>query len=672
MKTVPVGVSARHVLVSVDGRGVIVNPDTFDARLYDLEGTEGSARWSAPSRDQDYSVAMEIAQCLVASVDDGDETTAKRLFTVPKGVQEQARDGLTLHLESGSGASAVAIRAAALLASGQQVTLARVHQVARYFAARGPGDPVLSYSTVGDQLWGGDAGAAWAVKATQGTATSVDMLLASVYPDDVTSLYGDDNDDGVCYEVWAKLDESDCVTELYRCDNYEYDDEWSLWDNGGWAPCDAYSDPHADGLVELDSDTALLVAAGLHAKPEVPVFVGVADLDEWDMVSQLLPGVDFELINRAIIDDMPETDFAVGDPTPGDYTPEERSQSASRQVRDKYGKFAKTGSRVTVVGRGANGGGFVSKVLPDTQEVEVALDSGENVTMPAGMVITGPDAPQEPQIKLDLSGILAQPRAVSTTPQALLPYRLPVMDSEAIKNVIADYQGFIDEERRKNAAKFDVLTPDTSDVEPIYLALVAPDDPLAVTDLVALVPASTTSSEPTTYKRSEGKWVADPKILQDLNGATPPPVVALDDDTYKAVLSQVDQFVVGNGGGQPPAPATSDGQPTTASVDLEELVTQRLTPIWGPNGEIYRLVAAGVPGIADTPSDTAAARRLREYWVHGRGAEKIRWGLHAGAYRRCVRHLSKYVGPRSHGLCAVYFHEATGVWPGSQANRGRG
>lgn len=52
---------------------------------------------------------------------------------------------------------------------------------------------------------------------------------------------------------------------------------------------------------------------------------------------------------------------------------------------------------------------------------------------------------------------------------------------------------------------------------------------------------------------------------------------------------------------------------------------------------------------------------LKNYWTHGAGAAKIRWGTD-GSFARCVRHLGKYVA-RPQGLCAEYHKAATGEWP---------
>lgn len=64
------------------------------------------------------------------------------------------------------------------------------------------------------------------------------------------------------------------------------------------------------------------------------------------------------------------------------------------------------------------------------------------------------------------------------------------------------------------------------------------------------------------------------------------------------------------------------------------------------------------------------AEQLREYWTHGKGAAKIRWGT-PGDWTRCVRNLSKYMGVRSKGYCQLRHKEATGVYTGSRLNPGR-
>lgn len=68
------------------------------------------------------------------------------------------------------------------------------------------------------------------------------------------------------------------------------------------------------------------------------------------------------------------------------------------------------------------------------------------------------------------------------------------------------------------------------------------------------------------------------------------------------------------------------------------------------------------PGWITHPIPTA---RIRRYWVRGKGAAKIRWGV-PGDFNRCRRQLVKYVQNPEWlaGLCANMHKEALGIWPG--------
>jgi hypothetical protein len=70
-----------------------------------------------------------------------------------------------------------------------------------------------------------------------------------------------------------------------------------------------------------------------------------------------------------------------------------------------------------------------------------------------------------------------------------------------------------------------------------------------------------------------------------------------------------------------------------------------------------------VPNIL-MPVAAASADSLREYWVHGPGARKIRWGEKNDFYR-CVRQLKSHVADPK-GLCNTYHREALGVAPGQE------
>lgn len=77
--------------------------------------------------------------------------------------------------------------------------------------------------------------------------------------------------------------------------------------------------------------------------------------------------------------------------------------------------------------------------------------------------------------------------------------------------------------------------------------------------------------------------------------------------------------------------------------------------------------SAAQPGVHDSPGQRKA-ENLRKYWVHGEGAVKIRWGA-SGDWTRCYRQLSKYIGERAKGWCALRHKEMTGHWTGDPENK---
>ena len=54
---------------------------------------------------------------------------------------------------------------------------------------------------------------------------------------------------------------------------------------------------------------------------------------------------------------------------------------------------------------------------------------------------------------------------------------------------------------------------------------------------------------------------------------------------------------------------------------------------------------------------------LQRYWLAGKGAAKIRWGL-PHDFNRCVRNLRKYFPKNPEGLCNILHTKALGAPPG--------
>lgn len=343
----------------------------------------------------------------------------------------------------------------------------------------------------------------------------------------------------------------------------------------------------------------------------------------------------------------------------GEYTPEERSKNAASQVRDAKGRFTAAGA--VVHDRTTNKSAEVIDADASAGTVKLRYGDGRVSTVPSGEVVRmGTKAEGGSYKKMpdyDFSKVIAQPRAVATTPKAMLPYLLPALDDKALGELLDDFDAFIEKERKRGVKPLATQDPDHSDVAPLYLAQVDELDKQAVVELYALVPKTPTTRELVMYVRRGGGWERDDKALARLRSTNPPPIVTLDAATYKLVVEQVDSYYRQQG--------------------AEDLTLAPELMLWDEDGTLLStfearaaLRAAGVPGIADTPGDVAAARRLKHYWLRGAGAAKIRWNT-GGDWTRCVRYLSKYLGVRAKGYCANLHHEATGLWTGDRAHRQR-
>lgn len=366
--------------------------------------------------------------------------------------------------------------------------------------------------------------------------------------------------------------------------------------------------PSAEQFYPVDDETAYGVIRGVCHGGGFPVDMREIDPGEAYLMETCVPAVDAEMLDREIVLAAGDTLYYGPAKRPaggGDrmYTPEERRDNAKRQVRDSRGWFV------------PQGGGKVKK-------------------------------PRKRRAKASVKNLT------------------PLTKEELLK-VIENFMKYVERMRAKLEASpllaSAITDPAQSDVPPVYMALIDETNNDAVLELMALVPADTTTNTPTLLRRvAGGKWEPDLNLLRDLQGVTPPAVAALDDAKYKDVLAQVDQFYIDNPGGD-----TDEAEPAPDPVAASSFT---VPVIYGENGEI---LAAGIPGIADTPSDWAAVEKLKRYWTVGEGGLKIRWGT-PGDWTRCHRHLQKYMGPRSKGYCANLHHTMNGYWPGDHRNHAVG
>lgn len=181
-----------------------------------------------------------------------------------------------------------------------------------------------------------------------------------------------------------------------------------------------------------------------------------------------------------------------------------------------------------------------------------------------------------------------------------------------------------------------VELPDKSHV----VAIVDPLDKDAVLEMLAVSPG------PHVYRRHDGSWFEDPRWVKVLASVKPPTMVKLTDEQIGTVTPQVDAATDGIEFVPFEDNDRSMYMPVRASAYLEELEAEADQQAINLN-----MALLAVAGREISPKDMANTEKLRRYWLYGKGAAKIRW-FTPGSWRRCYRHLVKYLGPRmTPGYC---------------------
>lgn len=607
-----------------------------------------------------------------------------RLYTIPGGVQSEAKKALAWRKEYKRGGTPVGLNTARTLARGGQIGIEKVRHIAKYFPRHevdkkgkgwAPGeDKFPSNGRIAWALWGGDAGQRWASaiveRENKKEATTAGGgaygFVEQEQPDELNAFKMAHELDpylGPEFMVRVRLDNSG-IDRLYKV---EVDGQVYLWDGSGWdnmghVDGDVYSyDKALDELgdtvekthVIIDPSSAIIISAFLQERPFQPVTLDEIDPEETYLMAEGLYEEDFGMIDRVL------TAAGTSPSVDGVDTPEEKGERAKSQPRNADGKFVKVGARTVVGGDKARGSGVIDSIDYKNQKVNVKLDSGKTISVDpkytqAEDSVEAPAAGPSKQKPVELDGIVAKPRRDSAATKATLPSDLSPISNKETNLLITNYPAYVLEARSKARQKLsasavtaasteqseDITSPKDSDVPVKYLAIVSPDDKSAVMDLVAIAPASKTSTQPVVYERKDEKWVPNEQILMDLKSSAPPPVIPLDDkEVLNDVLLQVDDK------------ALVQASAYEFSIFWEKVVDP--------------LLAAG-----GLDRNRGNAEELRRYWTRGKGAAKIRWGT-PGDWTRCVRQLSKYMGPRAKGYCQLRHKEATGIYTGSKLNPGK-
>lgn len=791
-----IGRNGSKALFIDEDQGVIVDAQTNSVLEFgETAALIASAEWQE-SEKKGFFLSEELATAALTQLDISILSAGDRMYTIPKGVIAEAKRGLKWRKDEGRGGTKVGMGTARTLAGGGQIGIRKVRHIAKYFPRhevdkKGKGydpgeDGYPSNGRIAWALWGGDAGQRWAsaIVEREDKEEKEAVIAAGGYEPEVRidlASFTEDTD----FYIRIRLDGTG-IDRLYRV---LPGGKCQVWDDGCWDDMGsiahdfitydkALDDPYDSCKkihVPVDLKTAIAVSALFDSDPFTVVKLSQIEPEETSLFEKSMAELDWATFDQMSEED-PEEDetwddglMASGiatfseevDSTPGVYTDEERSENASRQVRDRLGRFAEVGQRV-VIGGNYNYQGNITSVNGDTQQVAVELDNGSSVNVDGKTVqevdTFEPIAVSSPTAtSLDFGGILGEPRVPIDQPKAQLPGRLPPLTAADTNLLVNDWDSWVADQRlapeyegdplppfvpkevpdintamgryykgafnpdgsakpgwnpavaqnvynepllrdwldqryanssgdvgyhnrgwytprnyptpapveakksrsqvydptnvaywedRFNPVNFSIvaaaekeLTPATSDVPVMYLAVVADDDPQAVMELVALVPANKSSNAPIAYKRDPGEWVKDNQIIQDLRGATPPPIIVLDNKMLSEVTEQIDGI--------------------QASVRLPYFIAHT------DNKIIRSLVAAG-----GLDRNRGNAEKLRRYWTVGKGALKIRWNT-PGDWTRCNRQLKKYMGPRAKGYCALRHKEMTGVWPGDKRNVGK-
>ncbi len=604
--------------------------------------------------------------------------SGRRMYSIPDGVQREAKKALEWRKEYKRGGTSVGLNTARTLARGGQIGIQKIRHIAKYFPRHevdkqgkgwDPGeDGYPSNGKIAWALWGGDAAKRWASAIVERENKKEKPMRAAGYADSFKAAYELEEGYGPEFMARVHMDGSG-IDRLYKIEadgqTYVWDD--NIWDDMGDADANVWRydyDLDEEGTpdcthVLIDVDSAMLIAAKLAMDPSTKITISEIDEEEQRLAELGLPEEDWELVDRVMAlggDPMIAAGTAADQDGDGKLDPEFLSEKATKQPRNADGEFVKVGSRTVVAGDRARGSGVLESIDYATGKVKVRLDSGKTISVPveytqAEKNVDGPIMAPGTTAPIDFSGILGEPRTPRNMPKAHLPGTLKPMTSKDLGDLINNYPKYVADLRNsykpvKAAGEKEsdaINSPKESDVPPKYLAIVSPDDVQAVMDLVAIVPASKTSTEPTTYRRQDKKWVPDPQVLNDLKSPAPPPVVQLDKNVLNDVLIEVDNV-------------EARAQSVTAAV----------MRIWfAASGDINKAILAA--GGLDRNRGNAEA--LRRYWTRGKGAAKIRWGT-PGDWTRCVRQLSKYLGPRAKGYCQLRHKEVTGVYTGSKYNVG--
>lgn len=476
--------------------------------------------------------------------------------------------------------------------------------------------------------------------------------------------------------------------------------------NGAWEDLGSVFDSNVESpfIMEVDFTTAKGVAEWSMSKRKSEKSIDIRLLDpvEYNIYRKAQFALDYKILDRV-------TDFITVDTGEDPSLLRERSKNAQKQARDGSGRFGPTSGP-----SGAKPAGTADPSAPtravDTEGKKPETKQAKQERLSAKYEDS---LKQLDSAKTDDEAV--QERIDSTKVRATL--------EEGTANSPQPSDEFLEEFRRGEAEDVDnrdaqnrpkttfadeaSYEPDPDAIQPTdisglpessraFVAIVDKDDHNAVLNLAVLAKVE---AKVYAFVRMNSAWYSAPELLAKFESTDPPFLVKLEDEgQIGSVIEQIDSGDLGSEDQEEEAPSSDEEEAIAAAMKSYEISGDEadardaviLASLTGNHRLLTRevIIASGL-GLLDSrsvddygtilasagdlegadvfESDYAAARRLKRYWLHGPGAAKIRWGS-PGDWRRCVRHLSKYMGPRAKGYCQLRHRDANGYYTGDRKN----
>lgn len=599
-------------------------------------------------------------------------TAKERGFNVPRTVRDSVKDALTTdrdHLMPHE------LSIAEEIASGKVVYKEHIEWLQEFFSA----------IDVQYLLHGGDSAREWLDKVDS--------------PEAIVSSGFSGRDDWVFF-VTGPTENSPHADSVFSVDpKTEHLFAWTdKWEDRGSVYT---SDIDRPMVMEVDFTTAKGVAEWSMRHPSTEDTVNVRTLDpvEYNIFRKAEFGLDYKLLDRV-------TEYIT---VPTGEDPDlirKRSKNAQGQVRDSSGRFGGGGSSSSGSAP-ADGGSTPQAVGTDGNKPETTAERSKRLAGKFQEAVSQLDSARTDEEAVHERIESGQVRATLDKGTRNSAQGADVFLKEFQRGE-ADEVDNRDKENRPKTTFADEASyePDPDAIAPTdisglpessraFTAIVDKDDQNAVLNLAVLAKVE---GKIHAFVRMNSAWYSAPELLARFQSTDPPFLVKLEDEEQIAsVIEQIDSGDLGAEDREEEEAPESDEEAIAAAMAAyyeykdeshardavilasmtgnHHLLTREIVLASGLGLLDARatddygmvLVSAGVPGIADTPSDWAAVRRLKNYWLHGAGAAKIRWGT-PGDWTRCNRNLTKYMGTRAKGYCQNLHREAVGYYTGDRRN----